>query len=131
MRMSLSFHGTNQVSRAGLREIVRQLAKPIERRLASLPPDAVLMQAHIDKNPAHHLFRVSLRLKVPGRVLAATLEDHDLSAVLIGVFEDLERRTGKYLARSRGDHQRRRAPVRHRVGMRAGEHAVQELRDAP
>jgi len=124
MRVSLSFHGTNQVSRVGLREVVRELAKPIERRLASLQPDAVRMKAHIDKNSAHHLFRISIRLKVPGRVLAASAEDHDLSAVLIAVFEDLERRTEKYVARLHGAHQRRRAPVRHRVGMRAGAQAV-------
>ena len=125
MRASLSFHGINQVSRPGLREAVRELAKPIERRLALLQPDAVRMEAHIDKNPAHHLYRVSARLKLPKRVLAASAEGHHLSAVLVAVFEDLERRTEKHLARLRGEHQRRRAPVRH-VGMRQG----QPTRDA-
>ena len=124
MKVALSVHGTNPGSRARLREIVHELARPIERRLGSLQPDTPRIQAHINKNPAHRLYRVSVRLKVPRRVLAASAEDHDLSAVLLAVFEDLERRTEKYLARSRGAHQRSRTPVRHRGQQRGRTHVM-------
>lgn len=36
MKVALSVHGTNPGSRARLREIVHELARPIERRLGSL-----------------------------------------------------------------------------------------------
>ena len=124
MKVALSVHGTPPGSAARFREIVHELAHPIERRLASLQPDAARIEAHIDKNPAHRLYRVSARLKVPRRVLAASAEDHDLSAVLVAVFEDLERRTDKYLARLRGSHQRRRAPIRRRGEQRDRTHAM-------
>lgn len=124
MKVTLSVHGSNAGSRARLREIVHELARPIERRLGALQPDTARIEAHIDKNPAHHLYRVSARLKVPRRVLATAAEDHDLSAVLVAVFEDLERRTERYLARLRGAHQRRRAPIRRRREQRDRAHAM-------
>ena len=116
MRVSLSFHGTSPVSRAGLRERFHDPARLIERRLASCHPDALWMEARIDKNPAHHLYRASIRLKVPGRVLAASAEDHDLSTALVAVFEDLAHRTEKYLGRLRGTH--RDAPLHRWVDLR-------------
>jgi ribosome-associated translation inhibitor RaiA len=122
MRVSLSFHGTSPVSRAGLRDRFHDRARLIERRLASFQPDALWIEGRIDKNPAHHLYRASVRLKVPGRVLAASAEDHDLSTVLVAVFDDLERRTEKYLGRLRETRQRRQAPAHRRVDSRERPH---------
>ena len=118
MRVSLSFHGTSPVSRAGLRDRFHDHARLIERRLASFQPDAVWMEGRIDKNPAHHLYRACVRLNVPGRVLAASAEDYDLSTVLVAVFEDLERRTEKCLGRLRGARQRQHAPLHRRIDSR-------------
>lgn len=122
MRVSLSFHGTSPVSRAGLRARFQDHARIIERRLASFQPDAVWVEGRIEKNPAHHLYRASVRLKVPGRVLAASAEHHDLSTVLFAVFEDLERRTEKYLGRLRATQHRRHAPVYRGVQTRERAH---------
>ena len=122
MRVSVSFHGTSPVSRAGLRDRFHDHARLIERRFASFQPDAVWMEGRIDKNPAHHLYRASVRLKVPGRVLAASAEDHHLGTVLVAVFDDLERRTEKYLGRLRGTRQRRHARLHRRVDSRERAH---------
>ncbi len=90
--------------------------------LLRFSPDAVWMEGRIEKNPAHHLYRASVRLKVPGSRTAASAEDHDLSTVLVAVFEDLERRTEKYLGRLRETHQRRNAPPHRRVESRERAH---------
>jgi ribosome-associated translation inhibitor RaiA len=118
MRVSRSFHRTSPKTRAGLRDRFHDHVRLIERRLASFPPDAVWMEGRIDKNPGHHFYRGCVHFEVPGRVLAASAADHDLSATLVAVLEHLERRTEKYLGRLRGPHQRRRAPLHTRLESR-------------
>jgi RNA polymerase sigma factor (sigma-70 family) len=79
-------------------------AQALEPRLGGLPADLVHIEGRIEKNPNHHLFRTSLRLKLPSHVLATVEEGHDLLATTIEeTFDELERRLDKLLARVRNE----------------------------
>jgi ribosome-associated translation inhibitor RaiA len=104
MRVSLSFHGINETSRSGLRELFEERAACIDRHLSSFNPDLARMEARIEKSSHHHLYRVSLRLKLPTGVLACGAEEHELRPVLQQAFAELERRTERHLARLRRTH---------------------------
>ncbi|HEU4624312.1 MAG TPA: HPF/RaiA family ribosome-associated protein [Steroidobacteraceae bacterium] len=101
MKLSLSFHGVTEPSRPGLRDLFRERARHIERRLASYQPDVIRIDGRVAKNPHHHLYRVCLRLKLPRAALVAATEGHDLRTVLFDAFNELERRTTRHVARLR------------------------------
>jgi DNA-directed RNA polymerase specialized sigma24 family protein/ribosome-associated translation inhibitor RaiA len=115
MNASLSFHDIEEVSRARVREIVEDSAKRIERHLQSFRPELVRLEAHVDRNRAHHLYRVSLRLKLPSTVLASRCEEHDLRSALIEAFGDIEHRIERHIARLRRTHLWNRASRRARL----------------
>jgi DNA-directed RNA polymerase specialized sigma24 family protein/ribosome-associated translation inhibitor RaiA len=115
MNALLSFHNIEEVSRARVREIVEDSAKRIERHLQSFRPEVVRLEAHVDRNPAHHLYRVSLRLKLPSTVLASRCEEHDLRSALIEAFGDIEHRIERHIARLRRTHLWKRASRRARL----------------
>jgi len=109
MNVTVSFHGiSHRSSEQRLREVLAAQARRIERRLGSFNPDLVRFEGHIEKNPNHHLYGVSLRLKLPTEVLATAAEGHDLKAVITEALDDLERRLDKHLARLRGAFARKR-----------------------
>jgi DNA-directed RNA polymerase specialized sigma24 family protein len=115
MNASLSFHDIEEVSRARVREIVEDAAKRIERHLQSFRPELVRLEGHIDRNPAHHLYRVSLRLKLPTTVLASRCEEHDLRSALIESLSGIEHRIERHIARLRRTHLWKRASRRARL----------------
>lgn len=122
MGVSLSFHGINEISRPGVRELFEQHAGRINRHLGSFNPDLVRMEGRIEKSPHHHLYRVSLRLKLPSGVLATAAEDHELRPVLRDAFAELERRAERHLARLQ------RAHLWKRVSRRIQLHRLKEGR---
>jgi ribosome-associated translation inhibitor RaiA len=108
--MQLSFTGITRSSRRGLRETFDARTQRILRRLGTFQPGLVQVEGHIEKNPHHRLYRVSLRLRVPGDVIAVAEEGYNLRAVLTEALDELERRAEKHLAQLRGEHTWRRAP---------------------
>jgi len=116
VNISVSFYGITQESRPRLRALIEERAHRLERHyLTSFQPELVRVEGRVEKNPSHHLYRVALRLKLPSGVLVAAAENHGLQKALKEVFEELDRRTERHVARLQRAHLWRRVARRHRL----------------
>ena len=98
MSASLSFHGIEPSSQLMLREVFNSHVRRLRGRLEMAAPDLVRLEGRIEKESERAVFRVSLRLKLPGSLLTASGEGIDLKAVL-SAFDELEQRLDRRLAR--------------------------------
>jgi len=98
MTVSLSFHGIEPAVQMRLREVFNAHARRLRSRLETAAPDLVRLEGRIEKDSARESLSVLLRLKLPGRLLAASGEGTDLKAVL-SAFDELERRLDGRLVR--------------------------------
>lgn len=116
MKVSVSFHGISQESRPRLHALIEERAHRLEHHfLSSFQPDLVRLESRIEKNAAHHLYRVALRLKLPRAVLATAAENFGLQSALKEAFDELDRRSERHVSRLQREHLWKRTARRLRL----------------
>ena len=132
MKITVSFHGVEHVSRTRLRELFEARAHHLElHRLSTLQPDLIRLEGRIEKNPSRHLYRMALRLKLPSAVLTTRAEHHELPSVFSETFHELERRTDKHLARLQRSHLWKSTARRRQLERLRHEEWSRTLQDVP
>jgi ribosomal subunit interface protein len=88
--------------------LVDELFSHLDEHTASFEDDSAFVHAVIEQNKARTLFRVGLHCEVPKTTLAVHEEGHDAVAVLREAFDELERQLGRYKAKRRRTHLRKK-----------------------
>ena len=124
MKHEIEFRGfgTNEgvEPKEGIRELIETLLSRVEKRAQSFSPDTVFARVVVERNPAHKLFHISVKLDVPEKTLATKKETHDLEAGLRDAFAEIQRQLEEHKATLRGEPQwkqmERREQIRHNKG---------------
>jgi ribosome-associated translation inhibitor RaiA len=98
MSVSVSFRGIEPPAQSRLREIFNAHAQRLRSRLERFSPETWRLEGAIEKRPEREAIHVSLRLRLPGRLLTAAAEGTDLKAVLTA-FDELEHRLDRHRPR--------------------------------
>ena len=124
MHHALEFKGVERKEEA--QPLVEDLIRRIERKLHAFPPEALFLRFVADATPAHSLFRVTVTLTVPGKVLSATKESRDFNAAVRAVFADLARQVEAYKAALRGEQWWKRLARRYELHWQKAAPAAEE-----
>ncbi len=109
-------HFENDRMRGRMTALVRELAdRDVERRLATVPDGGRRLEAVLEQHPARHLYRASLRLRLPRQSLIAWEEGEDGEGVVREAFAELSRQIDRYIARVKGTPEWRRPARRERL----------------
>ena len=101
MLVSVSFQGIEPPAQPRLREIFNSHAQRLRGRMERLAAEPARLEGVIEKRPERQAIHVSLRLRLPGRLLTAAAEGTDLKAVL-AAFNELEHRLDRRMRGSVG-----------------------------
>jgi ribosome-associated translation inhibitor RaiA len=88
--------------------LVNELLGHLDEQTASFPDDSVFTHVVIEQNKARTLFKVALLCALPKRSLAVHEEGHDAVATVREAFDELERQLGRYKAKRRRTHLRKK-----------------------
>jgi ribosome-associated translation inhibitor RaiA len=124
MHHALEFKGVERKEEA--QPLVEDLMRRIERKLQAFPPDALFLRFVADATPAHSLFRVTVTLTIPGEVLSAKKESHDLTAAVRAVFAEIDREVEAYKAAFRGEQWWKRLARRYELHWQTAAPAAEE-----
>ncbi len=119
MKLRFSYKKIDKNGKKALKETVRAQKEALQEILGSLDSDAVQLEGRIEKHPRKPLYRARLKLRLPGRTLAALEEAEEAGAVLHAVFAELRRQLERQKHLMKSDHlwkrPRRRAELRSRL----------------
>jgi hypothetical protein len=94
----------------GLRKLVEQYARQLNKRLEDFSPDEVFLRVMLEQNATHKLDRISVSLELPGKTLTATEEMREDAAVKLAfeeivrtVFKEIEQQVEEYKLNRRGE----------------------------
>jgi len=104
-----------------VRTRMETLAAHLHKQLKGLAPHPVYLRCFVEQVPVHKLFRVSIKLDVPQKTLAAKDESHDVEGTIRAAFEEIERQLEDYKAALRGEqwwklHRKRKELRQFRIG---------------
>jgi ribosomal subunit interface protein len=85
------------------RDLLEKMILQLDRRVARLRLQTATLRALVEKNDARTLYRVSLTLELPGRMLVAHEERRDIAEAAREAFVELERQLARYEERRRND----------------------------
>ena len=110
MQHSLTFKRVS--AKPYLTVLIDELLAHLDEQTSSFRDETAFTHVVIEQNKARTLFRVALHCTVPKRNLAVHDEGHDAVATLREAFSELERQLGKYKAKLRKTHLRKRDAAR-------------------
>jgi RNA polymerase sigma factor (sigma-70 family) len=87
-----------------VRKLIETRIGHIDRLCQGLPQDVLFLRVAIEEAATHKVFRVSVTLDVPQKVLAAREEGRDPEAAVRAAFDEAERQLEEYKSRRRGEH---------------------------
>ena len=122
----------NMESSEEVEKLIGQLISKLEKRARNFSSDIVFLRIFVEENETRTLYRVSLTLQVPRRVLAAKAESHDLRDSLRDVFAEIDRQLRRHKSNLRGESSWKRKAKREELReMRAStEPGAQRSREA-
>jgi ribosomal subunit interface protein len=94
VRRNLEFKNFSPAHR--LRELVEELIARLDRHAPHSPADTIFLRLFVNENAARKLYHVSLTCDVPGRMLAAQEERHDVEEAVREAFVEIERQLEKH-----------------------------------
>ena len=104
---------TIELKHVGPKKVVQSLLwdliERLEDKLGHLPQEAVAVHVVFDEHRRHQLYRTSVTLHVPRRMIAAHEEGRDSGTTIRKAFAEIERQVEKYKAVHRHEYQRRRS----------------------
>ena len=116
MNHQFSYRKIDKQQKKALRELVRDEVAALENHLGSFDSDAVRLEGAIEKHGRKELYRVRLRLHLPGKSLAALEEADNAPGAIREAFAELRHQVDKFKHLARNDHlwkrPRRRAELR-------------------
>src|SRR5437899_11361817 len=92
-----------------IKKLIERLISKLEKYAATFSSELTHLRLFVEQNSVRKLYEVSINLDLPGKILAAKDEQHDLKAGIRAAFEDIERQLKKYKASLRQEHWRRPA----------------------
>jgi RNA polymerase sigma factor (sigma-70 family) len=92
-----------------IKKLIDRLILKVEKNAKTFSPELVHFRLFVELNPVRKLYEVSITLDLPGKILVAKEEQHDLKAGIRAAFEEIERQLQKYKASLRGEHWKRPA----------------------
>lgn len=103
MKHSIEFQGLAPGSETEetIRRLIEEGTAHLEKHARALKQDVISLRVVVQKNKLYH---VAAHLAVPGNVLAAANEGHDIEASVRDVFANLLRQLEEYKQRVRGEH---------------------------
>jgi RNA polymerase sigma factor (sigma-70 family) len=107
----------NGIGTDALRTLIDESVAHLDRRAAGLRSDALFLRIVVGRNDVRSLYRVSLKLDIPRRVLVVDEEQHDRDLAVRSAFSELARRLIR--ARQKTRPQDSRHAVRAPAGARA------------
>lgn len=114
----------NGIGTDALRALIDESVAHLDRRAAGLRSDALFLRIVVGRNDVRSLYRVSLKLDIPRRVLVVDEEQHDRDLAVRSAFSELTRRLVR--ARQKSRPQDSRHAVREPAGARAREAASRD-----
>ena len=100
-------------------KLIGQLISKLERRSRNFSSAPVFLRLFVEQNETRTLYRVSLTLQVPGRLLAAKAESHDLRDSLRDAFAEIDRQLTRHKANLRREPSWRRKAMREELRAKA------------
>jgi RNA polymerase sigma factor (sigma-70 family) len=86
-----------------VRGLVEELIARLEKHTQSFPDAPVFLRLLIKENATRTLYHVSLVLDLPGKILPAKAERHDVVEAIRDAFDEIERQVEKFKASMRGE----------------------------
>jgi ribosomal subunit interface protein len=86
-----------------IRNLVEELIARLEKYVKDFPEETVFLRALIEENAVRKLYHVTITLDLPGRILAAKVERHDIDEAVRAAFTEIERQIEKHKATLRGE----------------------------
>ena len=102
MKHNVEFKGF--ASSEKLRDLVEELVSRLDSKVKGFSPDRVFLRVLVEQRPAHKLYKVAVTLDVPGKILAANQEGHELEPSIRRVFDEIERQLEDHKSTLRGEH---------------------------
>ncbi|MCU1233874.1 MAG: putative polymerase, sigma 28 subunit, partial [Candidatus Solibacter sp.] len=93
----------NTTAKEEFRKLSEELIAKVDKRLKALPPETVFLRVVIEEIAGETVWRVSITLDVPGKVLAAREENFDGNAAIRAAFAEIERQIEAYKSSMRGE----------------------------
>jgi ribosomal subunit interface protein len=90
-------------------KLIDRLFSKLEKIVSTFSPEVVYLRLFVEHNSVRTLYEVSITLDLPGKILAAKEEQHDLKASIRAAFEEIGRQLKKYKASLRREHWKRPA----------------------
>lgn len=116
MRHSIEFKHFEPDER--VRKLVEELIARLEKHTKGFDKEIVFLRVAIEENSVRTLYHVSITLDLPGKILAAKAEHHDVIATLRDAFDDIERQVEKFKADLRGEQYWKRRTRRDEVRLK-------------
>jgi RNA polymerase sigma factor (sigma-70 family) len=89
--------------KARVRKLIENLIKRLEKLVKDFSDETVFLRVLIEENAVRTLYHISVTLDLPGRVLAAKEERHDVDETIRAAFAEIERQIKRYKAGMRGE----------------------------
>ena len=113
----------------GIRTLIEEQVERLERKLKSLSPDEVSLRVVVEETPAHKIYRVSVTLDVPEKVIAAKEENHELEVAIRQAFAEIDSQVEPWKSSRRGEHFWKRLARRDELRNRKISAALEDLDD--
>jgi ribosomal subunit interface protein len=101
-----------------IQKVIQDLIKRIEKKTKGFSPEVVYLRLMVEENSVRTLYRVSVTLEVPGKILATKEERHDLDETIRDAFAEIERQLEAHKATLRGEHLWKQRPRREELHKR-------------
>ncbi len=114
MKQEIRLKNLSASARAGLEALIASQAhENLHKHLPQSESERATLFATLEKALSRQLFRVTLRLELPGRTLVSRGEDQDIGAASEAAFKTLDGRLGMHLTRLQ--HREPQPPERQRL----------------
>jgi DNA-directed RNA polymerase specialized sigma24 family protein/ribosome-associated translation inhibitor RaiA len=116
MKHELEFKGADPGHR--IQSLIESWISRLDRHSEGFSGDPVSLRCLVEEAPAHELFRASVTLKVPKKMLSAKDESHNAETAIHSAFQEVERQLEAYKSGLRGEHGWKRVECRRRLKCR-------------
>ncbi len=122
MKYNVEFKGFEQGQDSGpekgIRKLIDEEVKRVDKRLKKLPPDEIFLRVLVDENSPHRLYHLTITLELPEKTLVAKKEQRPVEAAIRESFAEIERQLDEYKAVRRGEPEWKRLVRREEIRQR-------------
>jgi RNA polymerase sigma factor (sigma-70 family) len=115
MKRNIEYKNVAPNRKEHIQTLCERYLASLQKHLQVFPSDTVFLYGVIEQHPSRALYRVSLTLHLPKRLLSAKEEGHEINDTIREAFLELERQLEKHKALLRQEHLWRRPARREQL----------------